>query len=79
MATLTIRNVPESVKLELRLAAARRGVSMEQEARDRLACASPQKQVQANVTEQDLLALGKAPDDRFSLKDVTDTMWNEGL
>ena len=37
MATLTIRNLDENVKRELRKHAAERGVSMEQEARDRLA------------------------------------------
>ena len=37
MATLTIRNLDENVKRELRKRAAESGVSMEQEARDRLA------------------------------------------
>ena len=37
MATLTIRNLDDNVKQELRKRAAERGVSMEQEARDRLA------------------------------------------
>ena len=35
MGTLTIRNLDDNVKQELRKRAAERGVSMEQEARDR--------------------------------------------
>jgi plasmid stability protein len=37
MGTLTIRNLDDAVKRELRKRAAERGVSMEQEARDTLA------------------------------------------
>ena len=37
MASLTVRNLDENVKRELRKRAAESGVSMEQEARDRLA------------------------------------------
>ncbi len=59
MATLTIRNVPEEVKQALRIAAARRGVSMEQEARDRLA-ATPQQKSASKITAGEILALGRA-------------------
>lgn len=59
MATLTIRNVPEDVKQALRIAAAKRGVSMEQEARDRLA-ATPQHTTASRMTAGEILALGRA-------------------
>ena len=59
MATLTIRNVPEEVKQALRIAAAKRGVSMEQEARDRLA-GTAQHRPANKATVEELLAFGRA-------------------
>jgi plasmid stability protein len=50
MATLMIRSMSERVKAELRVLAARRGVSMEQQARD--------------IIEQ--AVLGPAPDEPFA-------------
>ena len=63
MATLTIRNVPEEVKRDLRLAAAERGVSMEQEARDRLARQAGAK-TRNKPTAEDILGMARA------LKDI---------
>ncbi len=60
MATLTIRNLPDEVKRELRLAAAARGVSMEQEARDRLATSTAAPARSRKATSEELLALGEA-------------------
>lgn len=60
MATLTIRNVPDEVKHELRLAAAARGVSMEQEARDRLAKREISRDAARKATSEELLALGRS-------------------
>ena len=60
MATLTIRNVPDEVKRELRLAAAARGVSMEQEARDRIAGTDRAALHPRKATAEELLALGRA-------------------
>ena len=63
MATLTIRNVPEEVKRDLRLAAAERGVSMEQEARDRLARQAGAK-TRNKPTAEDILGMAR------TLKDI---------
>ena len=76
MATLTIRNLDEAVKRDIRRAAAERGVSMEQEARDRLAnngARGPRKK----ATIDEILALGIKPDPDFDQKKVTDAMWDE--
>ena len=78
MATLTIRNLDEDVKRDIRRAAAERGVSMEQEARDRLVrsmVVPPRKK----ATVDEILALGVKPDDEVDLKELTDQMWDEGL
>jgi plasmid stability protein len=78
MSTLTIRNLDPEVKHQLRKLAAERGVSMEQEARDRLATSvGVVKRRKPSVEE--ILALGRKPDKPFDLKKVTDEMWDEGL
>lgn len=78
MGTLTIRNLDDDVKRELRRRAAERGVSMEQEARDRLARSlKPGDRKKATVEE--ILALGHKPAEPFDLKKLSDEMWDEGL
>lgn len=60
MATLTIRNLDEDVKRDIRRAAAERGVSMEQEARDRLRLAGyEQAGPRKKATAEELIELGQ--------------------
>lgn len=83
MATLTIRNLDENVKRALRVRAAERGVSMEEEARRRLAEslgqgeAVPQRRRRPRIEE--LTKLGVKPTRPLDLKKISDEMWNEGL
>ena len=78
MATLTIRNVPEDVKLAIRKRAAERGVSMEQEARDVLAGSVNAPPKRASILAE-LKELGIRPKEPFDLKAISDEMWEEGL
>jgi plasmid stability protein len=77
MGTLTIRNLEEATKRELRGRAAARGVSMEQEVRERLAGSVPKRKKKATIEE--ILALGVKPSEPFDLKKLNDEMWDEGL
>lgn len=92
MATLTIRNVDEDVKRELRKRAAERGVSMEQEARNALRLhvqnqartgQTPQggfnasgKPWRLKMTREQILALGRKPSEPFDLKQVSDELYD---
>jgi len=78
MGTLTIRRLDERVKQQLRESAAARGVSMEQEARDRLARSFDVPKRKRSILE-DLRRLGMKPSEPFDLKKVSDEMWDEGL
>lgn len=78
MSTLTIRNVDDGIKRELRKRAAERGVSMEQEVRDVLAESVRAPRRRASILE-DLQRLGVKPTAPFDLKKVSDEMWEEGL
>jgi plasmid stability protein len=74
MGTVTVRKVDDEVMRELRISAARRGVSMEQEARDRLrrpltqndavtvAAGAGKPRWLLKATKEELLALGRKPD-----------------
>lgn len=81
VATLTIRNLDEEVKRDIGRAAAERGVSMEQEARDRLA--RPRRSRRAGSgevsAEEILRRYARKPDEPFDLKRLTDEIWDEGL
>ncbi|GAA2836360.1 plasmid stability protein [Aminobacter aminovorans] len=77
MGTLTIRNLEEATKRELRGRAAARGVSMEQEVRERLA--SSVRKPEKKATIEEILALGVKPSEPFDLKKLSDEMWDEGL
>ena len=79
MATLTIRNLDEDVKREIRKAAAERGVSMEQEVRDRLTAAFGRVRKSRPTVEEVLRKFGRMPKKAFDLRQVTDEMWQEGL
>jgi|LNFM01.1.fsa_nt_gb plasmid stability protein len=78
MAILMIRNLDENVKRELRKRAAERGVSMEQEARDRLAESLDMPRRQKSIYD-DLTRLGIALDKPFDQKKATDEMWDESF
>ncbi len=80
MGTLTIRNLDDSVKRELRKRAAARGVSMEQEARDALtrSVANDRDRRRKPIIEE-LAKLGVKPVSPFDLKAVSDEIWEEGL
>lgn len=87
MGAITVRKIDDDLIRELRISAAQRGVSMEQEARDRLRQplprleASPTEEAGApkwrlKATKEELLALGKGlPDTDFDLKQFTDDMY----
>ncbi|MBN9034644.1 MAG: hypothetical protein J0H53_01115 [Rhizobiales bacterium] len=87
MGSMTVRKIDDEVMRDLRISAARRGVSMEQEARDRLRQPLPRAQpIRADdraapewnlkATREELLALGKGlPEMDFDLKAFTDEMY----
>lgn len=79
MATLTIRNVPDNVKLAIRKRAAERGVSMEQEAREALARGAATAPARPKPSIEAMTALGRRPEVPFDLKKLSDEMWEEGL
>jgi plasmid stability protein len=76
MGTLTIRNLDDNVKRELRKRAAERGVSMEQEARDRLAESVAMPKPGKKVSVEEILALGIKPAEPFDQKAFTDELWS---
>lgn len=80
MGTLTIRNLDDTVKAKLRLAAAARGVSMEEEARRRLkeSVNAPQPGPKT-IKAEDLLKFGSKPAVPFDQKPAFDEMWDEIL
>lgn len=79
MATMTIRNVPDNVKLAIRKRAAERGVSMEQEAREALARGASVAPTRPKPSIAAMTALGRKPDFPVDLKQISDEMWEEGL
>jgi plasmid stability protein len=79
MSTLTIRNLDERVKRELRKRAAEHGVSMEQEVRDILARSVAAAGGRRKPTIEELTRLGIKPEQPFDLKGLSDEMWDEGL
>ena len=78
MASLTIRNLDESVKRELRKRAAERGVSMEQEARDRLAESVNSPRRKPSILA-DLKRLSIKPEKPIDFKKLSDDLWDESL
>lgn len=78
MASLMIRNLDEDVKRELRKRAAERGVSMEQEARDRLAESVGKTRRKRSIFDE-LTKLGIKPEQPFDQKRLTDEMWEESF
>lgn len=87
MSTLTIRNLDEEVKRDLRISAARRGVSMEQEARDRLrqplqsrhdksAVAQQDGEWKLEASLEDILAFGRKPARPIDQKAESDALYD---
>ena len=94
MATLTIRNLDDSLKHSLRVRAAENGVSMEEEARVilrdalleahkrgyRISVNSATKPAwHLDVTLDELLGFGEQPEHPVDLKKLSDEMWDESL
>lgn len=89
MGNLTVRKVDDEVMRDLRISAARRGVSMEQEARDRLRRPLTQTTETSGrvtsdgniwrlkATKEELLAIGrKLPNVEFDQKEESDRLYD---
>lgn len=89
MGSLTVRKVDDEVMRDLRISAASRGVSMEQEARDRLRRPLTQggpethepadsggKRWLLKATKEELLALGRKPDKPIDHKAESDALYD---
>ena len=87
MAAITVRKIDDEVIRDLRISAAKRGVSMEQEARDRLR--QPIREMSAGVTgaeaqdngldalTEEILAFGRRlPKRDFDLKQASDDLYD---
>lgn len=80
MSSLTIRKLDDDIKTKLRISAAAKGISMEEEARRRLKeSLSVNKPARKKLTVEELLAFGSKPSVPFDQKQVSDEMWGEIL
>lgn len=86
MGSMTVRKLDDELMRELRVSAAERGVSMEQEARDRLRQPLPKPQGQPaqggapkwrlKATKEEILAIGqKLPNMDFDQKEESDRLY----
>jgi plasmid stability protein len=76
MGTLTIRNLDDGLKKELRKRAAERGVSMEQEARDALARGVAVERPRRKALIEELRKLAVTPREPFDQKKASDELWD---
>ena len=87
MGSLTVRKVDDEVMRDLRISAANRGVSMEQEARDRLRRPLTQdtpasehateRKWRLKASKEELLAIGrKLPNVEFDQKEESDRLYD---
>lgn len=80
MSSLTIRKLDDDIKTKLRLSAAAKGISMEEEARrrlrDSLSAAEPARK---KLTVEELLQFSVKPAVPFDLKEVSDELSSEGF
>lgn len=85
MGSMTVRKIDDEVMRDLRISAARRGVSMEQEARDRLRQPLPEAEPadfqkprwRLRATKEELLALGRTlPNMDFDQKAESDRLYD---
>lgn len=77
MGTLTIRNLDDDVKQELRERAAARGVSMEQEARDLITrdVRNGNRRL-LNVSFDEIMSLSRKPARPIDSKKAQDEVWD---
>ena len=77
MSTVTIRNLDDDVKQELRKRAAARGVSMEQELRDLITRDVLQgDRRRPKVSFDEIMRLSRKPDEPFDSKRAQDEVWD---
>ncbi|RST87486.1 hypothetical protein EJC49_05270 [Aquibium carbonis] len=84
MATVTVRKLDDEVIRDLRLSAAERGVSMEQEARDRLKRPLPRQEPEdpgkpkwhLKASMEEILALGRKPEKPIDHKAESDALYD---
>jgi len=84
MGNMTVRRIDDEVMRDLRISAARRGVSMEQEARDRLRQPLPRHvegdaekpRWRLKATKEELLALGVKPTTPIDHKAESDALYD---
>jgi antitoxin FitA len=80
MGSLTIRKLDDDIKTRLRLSAAAKGISMEEEARRRLKESLNQVEpARKRLTVEQLLKFSVKPAVPFDLKKVSDELSEEGL
>lgn len=87
MGSLTIRKLDDDIKTKLRISAAAKGISMEEEARSLISAAvQPVQTVASKVSADEIIARAQAlPDEepqdlRYAImthKQLTDAMWGE--
>lgn len=83
MGNMTVRKIDDEVMRDLRISAAKRGVSMEQEARDRLQRPLPEAgldraggQWRPKASLEELLALGIRPGKLIDHKAESDALYD---
>jgi antitoxin FitA len=87
MATVTVRRLDDEVVRDLRRSAAERGVSMEQEARDRLKHPLPRQEPETpeetgqpkwhlEASLEEILALGRKPKEPIDHKAESDALYD---
>lgn len=80
MGSLTIRKLDDDTKTRLRLSAAAKGISMEEEARRRLKDSlSHPDAARKKLTVEELLKFSVKPAVSFDLKKVSDELSEEGF
>jgi antitoxin FitA len=87
MASLTIRKLDDDIKTKLRLSAAAKGISMEEEARSLIAAAvQPGPPAASLISASEIISRAKAlPEEEphdlryktMSQKEISDAMWGE--
>ncbi|MET0575678.1 MAG: hypothetical protein ABWZ83_07425 [Mesorhizobium sp.] len=76
MSTMTIRNLDDHVKQELRKRAAARGVSMEQEVRDLITREVLNGDRRPKVSFDEIMRLSRKPDKPLDSKRAQDELWD---
>jgi plasmid stability protein len=80
MGSLTIRNLDDDIKTKLRISAASKGISMEEEARQRLRSSLNQPATnRKSLTVDELMVFSVKPAVPFDLKKASDELSEEGF